>query len=154
MAARRSGRFQSAICLSVGQGAGDARPAPNRWGCGPRAEQASARTLGGFAEHLVIFAIVTSTVSTFTTYPRLLARGVPSATIGFASLGLVMMMTFMLVLSTAEYVLHESSFSEPSAIWPSLFLALATAITSFYMEVTIANVTLARAATASATPAT
>jgi hypothetical protein len=117
------------------------------------AHLASARTIGGLAEHLVVFAIVTSTVSTFTTYPRLFARGRADPTIGPASLGLVMLMTFMLVFSTAEYVLHESSYSEPSSFWQGGLLALATLILSFYMEVTIANVSMARNA-GSATPAT
>lgn len=108
--------------------------------------EATQRLHDGLAEHLIVFSIVTSTVSTFTSFPRLFANNQEDAPIGQASLGLVMLMTLILVLSVAMYVLHEANFSDASTIWPSVLLVIVTLITSLYIEVAIANVRLARRA--------
>jgi len=100
----------------------------------------------GFLEHLVVFSIVTSCVSTFTSFPRLFAYNREDAPIGQASLGLVMLITLILVISVAMYALKEAHVLNTDNVVPGVLLVLATLITSIYMEIAIANVRLARLA--------
>lgn len=110
------------------------------------AAAAEHRFYQGLGEHLIVFSIVTSTVSTFTSFPRLFANSQVDAPIGQASLGLVMLITLILAFSVAMYVLHEAGVTNTNTLWPSATLVLATLVTSLYMEFAIANIRLSRAA--------
>jgi hypothetical protein len=111
---------------------------------GAAVNEALARFWDGLTEHLIVFSIVTSCVSTFTSFPRLFSYSLEDAPIGRASLGLVMLITLILVFSVAMYTLHEARVTGAGAAWPASLLVLVTLATSFYMEFAIANVRLAR----------
>ena len=111
-----------------------ATPAPNA-----KAADLSALFWDGLVGHLVVFSIVASSVSTFTSFPRLFASSQEKDTpIGPASLILVMLITLILVFSVAMYVLEEARITENGFLAGALLMA-ATVATSFYMEVAIAN---------------
>ena len=111
---------------------------------GVNPEQWWASFCSSLVDHLLIVAIVTSAVSTFTAFPRLFAFNRDDFPLGEGSLVLVMVITILLVFSVAMYVLRQShgmqdgSFLD-SGLWVAVGLALAAAATSYYLEVTIAN---------------
>lgn len=107
---------------------------------------ASDRFWDGLLGHLFVFSMVTSAVSTFTSFPRVFAKREENTPIGEASLGLVMCITLILIFSVVMYVMEEArELGETTGWWPFViaFLLMAAAATaSFYMEVTIANLRL------------
>lgn len=99
----------------------------------------------GLNEHLVVFSIVTSAVSTFTAFPRLfVASQEDESPIGPASLSYVMMITLILVFSVAVYVLQEAAVTDNSYLPGGLLLG-ATLLISLLMEFAIANLRLRHA---------
>lgn len=109
---------------------------------GTKPEQADQAFRAGLTEHLVVFSIVASAVSTFTAFPRLFSTShEDDSPIGPASLGYVILITLILVFSVAMYVLQEAGVTEHSYA-PGLLLLIATVVTSFLMEVAIANLRL------------
>jgi uncharacterized BrkB/YihY/UPF0761 family membrane protein len=97
----------------------------------------------GLVGHLLVFGIVTSSVSTFTAFPRVFAKRTEDSAIGDASLGLVMCITLVLIFSVVMYVMQEAREVGTAIGWGALLVAallvVAAAIASFYMEMTIAN---------------
>lgn len=104
---------------------------------------ASFRFWEGFVGHLLVFGIVTSSVSTFTSFPRVFAKRKENSAIGDASLGLVMCITLVLIFSVVMYVMQEGREPGETVGWGAFVVACllvgAAAIASFYMEMTIAN---------------
>jgi hypothetical protein len=98
----------------------------------------------GLTEHLIVFSIVASSVSTFTSFPRLFSESLEDAPIGRASLGLVMAITLILVFSVAMYALHEARVTGNGVTWTAGIVVLVTLGVSLYMEFAIANLRLAR----------
>ena len=101
------------------------------------------RFWNGLLGHLLVFSMVTSAVSTFTSFPRVFAKRRENSPIGEASLGLVMCITLILVFSVVMYVMQEDRDLGNRSGWGALVIAVllvvAAAIASFYMEMTIAN---------------
>jgi hypothetical protein len=95
--------------------------------------------------HLLVISIVTSTVSTFASVPRLVkGRGSPDG-----ALTLIMVVTIVLVISVAMYVLRQTNVAPIVSLWgvgflSALGLVLAAAVTSYYLAVTVTNLSLRR----------
>lgn len=107
----------------------------------------------GLLEHLIVLGIVTSAVSTFTSFPRLFSLNREDNPLGQGSLVLVMLITIVLIFSVAMYVMSEARATEMHSVLTGTFatavgLAVAAAATSYYIEVTIANLRLKGAASA------
>lgn len=111
------------------------------------AQGESARILGGLTEHLLVFCIVSSCVSTFTSFPRLFFYRESETPLGLGALGLMMLTTLILVFSVAIYALHEALDTRSVALGGGIVLALVTLWSTLYMELAIANVRLRRGET-------
>lgn len=96
----------------------------------------------GWIGHWLVLAVVTSTVSTFTSYPRLFAFRLAGEPIGNASLGLVMVNTLILVFSATLYTIHEQHRQAQDMIWSAFAAAIAAAAISLWLEFAIANLKL------------
>jgi hypothetical protein len=96
----------------------------------------------GLVGHLLVFGIVTSSVSTFTAFPRLFSHSREGEPIGQQSLGLVMVITLILVFSVALYVLQEARVASGERIIASLVIVGSAIVTSLYIEFSIANLRL------------
>lgn len=101
----------------------------------------------GLTEHMLIFSIVTSCVSTFTSFPRLFFYREEETPLGLGALGFVLLTTLILVFSVAIYALHEAVDTRDTAFWGGLALLVVTLAATFYMEVALANVRLRRGET-------
>ena len=110
----------------------------------PQADPAAAALHyhDGMVGHLLVFAIVTSSVSTFTAFPRLFSYSREGEPIGQQSLGLVMVITLILVFSVALYVLQEARVASGQTIVASLVIVGSAILTSLYIEFSIANLRL------------
>jgi FtsH-binding integral membrane protein len=98
----------------------------------------------GMVGHLLVFGIVTSSVSTFTAFPRLFSYRSDGEPMGQQSLGLVMMITLILVFSVALYVLQEARVTNGQTVFAGLVIVGSAILTSLYIEFSIANLRLAR----------
>jgi len=93
----------------------------------------------GWIAHLLVWSIVTSTVSTLMAYPRLFSFRQQGAAAGGASLGLVMLNTLMLVFSVALYTLHETRLVKVDLTITAIIFTSAIGFTSLIIEFVIAN---------------
>jgi hypothetical protein len=92
--------------------------------------------------HLLIFGIVTCTVSIVASFPRLFSFSNEGDPIGMASLGLVMLITFIMALSLVLYALLEARVTDGHSQAAGWLIVGSAVVTSFYIEVAIANLRL------------
>lgn len=98
----------------------------------------------GWVGHLLVLSIVTSTVSTFTAYPRLFMEKEAGAQIGGGSLMFVMLNTLILILSAVLYAIHELHLPREIALRVAGIVAIFAAAVSLYLEFAISNHQLQR----------
>jgi hypothetical protein len=96
----------------------------------------------GLTAHFLVLAIVTSTVSTFTAYPRLFSENLSGEAIGRGSLGLAMANTLILVFSASIYTLHEQYDPRSDLLVLSMVVAGLSGLMSLWLEFAIANLRL------------
>lgn len=98
---------------------------------------------GELVDQLLVLAIVTSTVSTFTAVPRLVkGRGSPDGAIT-----LIMIVTVVLIASVVLYVLQQTHVAPVVSLFGISFLlavglVLAASVSSYYLAVTVTNLGL------------
>lgn len=103
----------------------------------------------GLVEHLIVLGIVTSAVSTLNSFPRLFSLNREDTPLGEGSLILVMLTVLILVFSVVMYALQQAKAADTHSLWTGNFwlaagLAVVPAVTTYYVEVTIANLRMKR----------